>query len=117
MVIQGIEKLTLAEVEEAVAAGGRFVYYEYCISVVAASTRRPSAVVFLRPGDWGVLRGLPCCLVSLLLGWWGIPWGVIYTPLTLFNNLCGGCDVTDEALAFLSAQTEPDPRTEACDPA
>ena len=121
MTIHGIEKLTLADIEDAVAGGGRFVFYEYCISIVFASARRPTAVVLLRPGDWGVARGLPYCLVSLLFGWWGMPSGVIYTPLTLFNNLCGGCDVTDETLAWLAARLpgreEPDSRTQTCDPA
>jgi hypothetical protein len=33
-------------------------------------------------------------MVSLLLGWWGVPWGLIYTPLTLWSNLSGGREVT-----------------------
>jgi hypothetical protein len=34
--------------------------------------------------------------LSLLFGWWGLPWGLIYTPLTLWTNLSGGRDVTAE---------------------
>jgi hypothetical protein len=30
------------------------------------------------------------------LGWWGVPWGLIYTPLTLWTNLSGGRAVTAE---------------------
>jgi hypothetical protein len=105
MVIRGIKNRTLTEVEEEIAAGGRFVFYECCISLIVVSSRQPSDIYFLPPGNWGIIRGLPWCLISLICGWWGVPWGLIYTPLTLFNNLSGGCDVTDEVLAHL--QSEP----------
>jgi len=113
MRIRGIDNLTLEQIVGEVAAGGRFVYYEYCVSVVIASARRPSDIFFLRPNDWGLLRGLPYCLLSLLFGWWGFFWGLIYTPLTLFNNLSGGCDVTAEVLAWLRAEADLQPTVEA----
>jgi hypothetical protein len=68
----------------------RLVYYELCVSVVFVTLRRPSRVHKLRRREWGVVRGLPYTLVSLLVGWWGVPWGLIYTPLTLWTNLTGG---------------------------
>jgi hypothetical protein len=74
----------------------RWVYYEFCISLVFITLRQPSRVARLRPGEWGLVRGLPYTLVSLLLGWWGIPWGCIYTPLTVWTNLTGGRAVTPE---------------------
>jgi hypothetical protein len=94
MRIHGIDNLTPEELEQALAAGGRFVFYEYCISVVVATLRRPTGVYFLRSGELGLVRGLPFTLISLLLGWWGVPWGLIYTPLTLVTNLSGGRDAT-----------------------
>ncbi len=58
-----------------------------------------------RDGHWadetGLKRGVVYSLPSLLLGWWGVPWGLIYTPLTIFTNLSGGQDVTDEVWALL----------------
>jgi hypothetical protein len=101
MRIRGIDRLTLPEVQAIVAAGGRFVFYEFCISLVAATLRRPSSVWLLRPAERGMVRGLPYTAVSLLLGWWGIPWGFVYTPLVIATNLSGGRDVTDAALRFL----------------
>lgn len=101
MRIKGIENLTPAEVDAVLSGGGRFVFYEYCISLVFLTLRRPSAVVLLWPGELGLLRGLPYVGVSLLLGWWGIPWGIIYTPLTVLTNLSGGRDVTPEVRAML----------------
>jgi hypothetical protein len=37
-------------------------------------------------------------MVTLLFGWWGIPWGIIYTFSTLFKNINGGRNVTTEVL-------------------
>ena len=74
---------------------GRLVFYEYCISLGIVSLRRPSRVVRLRPGEWGLCRGLPYTILTLLLGWWGLPWGLVYTPLTLWTNLTGGRELTE----------------------
>lgn len=86
--------LTAEEREAALAAGGRFVCYEYCISFVILTLRCPTRVRLLREGESAWWQSLPYTLVSLLLGWWGVPWGVICTPLAVFTNLCGGHDVT-----------------------
>src|SRR5262245_60231826 len=101
MNIPGIEHLTLEELDAKLAAGSRFVYYEFCISLIIPVLRCPSRVYFLRPDELGLLRGLPYTVVSLLLGWWGIPWGIIYTPLTILTNISGGRDVTPAIRALL----------------
>lgn len=101
MRIQGIEHLTPQQLERDLAEGGRFVFYEYCISLIFISLRRPTSIYYLRPGEIGILRGLPFVFLSLILGWWGIPWGIIYTPLTIITNLAGGRDVTHDVQALL----------------
>jgi hypothetical protein len=73
---------------------GRWVVYEYCISLIAVSLRRTSRPIHLKPGQRAWIRGLPYVAISLLLGWWGLPWGVIYCPVTIFANLMGGLDIT-----------------------
>ena len=107
MRIHGIDGLTPAELDRELAAGGRFVFFEYCISLIALTLRRPSDIFFLRPYQYGIVRGLPYSLISLFLGWWGVPWGLIYTPLTLYTNLSGGRDVTAEVLAVLQPASSP----------
>jgi len=101
MRIHGIEGVTPAELEAQLAAGGRLIVFEYCISLIAVTFRRPSGVYFMRPGKRGVLRGFPYTMLSLLLGWWGVPWGLIYTPLVVLTNLSGGCDITADVRAQL----------------
>ena len=101
MQIRDVDAPSPPELEAALEAGSRFVYFEYCISLIFVTLRKPSAVVLLRKGEYGIIRGLPYSLLSILLGWWGLPWGLIYTPLALFTNLRGGRDVTAEVHAFL----------------
>jgi hypothetical protein len=106
MRIHGIENLTLSELEAALAAGGRFVFFEYCISLIVVTLRRRSDAYFLRAGQKGLFRGLPYAMLSLLLGWWGIPWGFIYTPLVVLTNLSGGCDITADVRMQLKHRME-----------
>lgn len=101
MRIRGIEHLSRAELDRELAAGRRLVFFEYCISLVIVTLRRPSAVYLLRPGERGFLRGLPYTMLSVLLGWWGVPWGLLYTPRVLLTNLSGGRDVTAEVRSVL----------------
>ncbi len=113
MRMHGIEGLTPAQVEAGLAAGGRFVLYEYCISFLVVTLRCPSRAHYLRRGERGVVRGLPYALVSVLLGWWGVPWGIIYTPLTLVTNLSGGWDVSEavwEAVCLPRDHPTPEPQ-------
>ena len=83
--------------------GGRWVVFEYCVSLVIMTVRRPSREYFLRNGERAWLRGLPYSLISLLFGWWGVPWGPILTPVTVYGNLTGGRPARMEGAATLAA--------------
>jgi hypothetical protein len=87
---------------------GPLVFYEYCVSFLFWTLRRPGRLVRLRPGERGVWRGLPYALASLLLGWWGVPWGLVYTPLVLWTDLTGGRVVTEEERAYWAARASPE---------
>jgi hypothetical protein len=86
-------QLNSVQTEESDSAG-RWIAFEYCISLIAITLRRQSRPIHIKTGQWVWLRGLPYVGVSLVFGWWGLPWGVIYTPVTVFANLTGGCDIT-----------------------
>ncbi len=108
MKINGVDGLTVAQVQSDVAKGGRFVVFQYCISVIVMTFRRGSDIYFIKAGESAFGRGLGYSLLTLLLGWWGIPWGPIYTIGALVTNFGGGKDVTKEILVSLnlaSAQT------------
>jgi hypothetical protein len=109
MAIIGAENLTDAELKGELQRGARLVVFEYCVSVLIMTFKRSTDVHLVRPGENAVVKGLPWTLLSLLLGWWGFPWGLIYTPAALAKNLSGGRDVTDLVLARIAPAPAPAP--------
>jgi hypothetical protein len=101
--IVGIEGLTGDQLQFELQSGGRFVVFQYCVSILVMSFKRSSEIRFLRANEPYALRALPYCALSLLLGWWGVPWGPIWTISTTYQNLRGGLDVTGEVVQSLSA--------------
>lgn len=96
MKIIGIEGLSLGEIDDELQNGGKFVIYQYCISIIIMSFKRGSNIYFVRAGESAFAKGFKYTLLSLVLGWWGIPWGPIYTIGTVITNCRGGKDVTEE---------------------
>ena len=105
--IRGIEGMKHGELDFELQRGARFVIFQYCISAVVVTFRRPSDIYFLRQGENPVAKGLPFTLLSLVAGWWGIPWGPIYTVQSIYNNSRGGKDVTQAVVNSLRAQAAP----------
>lgn len=97
--------MTIAQLQEEVANGGRFVMYTYCISLIVLSFRHSSPIYFIKSSDNAFCKGLPFTLLSLVFGWWGIPWGVFYTLGALVTNTAGGRDVTTAQMNALHRQT------------
>jgi hypothetical protein len=94
--IKGIEGLSPSEIDFELQRGAKFVLFQYCVSVVVLTFKRPSDIYFIRPGENAVVKSLPFTLLSLVAGWWGIPWGPIYTIQSVYNNFNGGKDVTQQ---------------------
>lgn len=103
--IRGTEGMRPGEVDFEIQRGARFVFFQYCISIVVLTFRRASDIYFLRQGESAVTKGLPFTLLSLVAGWWGIPWGPIYTIQSVYNNSRGGKDVTESVLNSVRAET------------
>jgi len=105
--IRGIEGMKHGELDFEIQRGAKFVLFQYCISIIVLTFRRPSDIYFLRQGENPVVKGLPFTLLSLVAGWWGIPWGPIYTIQSVYNNSRGGKDVTQAVVNSLRAQAAP----------
>lgn len=101
--IRGIEGMRAGEVDFEIQRGAKFVLFQYCISIIVLTFRRASDIYFLRQGESALTRGLPFTLLSLVAGWWGIPWGPIYTIQSVYSNSRGGIDVTHSVLKSLGA--------------
>ncbi len=96
VIIKGAEALTPQQLSSELSRGAKIVVFEYCVSIVVLTFKRPSAPHLVRAGQSALALSLPYTLLSLAFGWWGIPWGFIYTPMALYTNLSGGRDVTRE---------------------
>lgn len=99
--IIGIEGMTGPQLKAEIQNGGKFVVYQYCISIIILTFRRSSDIYFIRSGESRLTPGLIYSLISLFLGWWGIPWGPIYTIGAFITNFGGGKDVTQAVLASM----------------
>lgn len=91
-----MDEATLTEAEREVIAGGRYLVFDYCWSLVI-SFKHASPPMLVRAGDDGFGAALRYSLVSFVFGWWGIP-GPIWVFTTLRHNARGGQDVTLETL-------------------
>lgn len=96
MSIKGMDNMTTAELNYELNKGGKFVRYEYCVSIIVMTFKRSSNVYFIKSEENPFLKGLIYTLISLIFGWWGFPWGPIYTIGSIFTNSFGGRDITEE---------------------
>ncbi len=96
--LAGTEGMTLGDIELDVLKGGRFLRYYWNVSVVVLSFRNSTALTYVRSDRSAGAGALGWGLFSLLFGWWGFPWGIVHTPLSLWHNIRGGSDHTHEVL-------------------
>lgn len=101
MEIKNMEGLSPLQLKREIEHGGKFVIYEYTISILIITFRRSSDIYFIKSNENAVVKGLGFTLLSFFLGWWGIPWGPIYTIGCLYRNLSGGKEVTQEVVQHL----------------
>ncbi len=104
--ILGIEGMSPQELVFELQRGGKFVRYQWCVSALIITFKRFSAVHFVRAGESRQMKGLQWTLLSLVAGWWGIPWGPIWTIQSLVVNLKGGEDLTDSIARALRLPAE-----------
>ncbi len=100
MAVNNIEGLSTQQLINEVQHGGKFVVYYYAISIVIMTFRRGSDVYFIRKSESAFKFGWKYLLISSILGWWGFPWGPIYTIQSIFTAFTGK-DVTAEIMAQL----------------
>lgn len=104
MNIVGLDNVTPTQLKAEIQAGTRFVVFQYCFSVIVMTFKQGSSVYVIRPGDSAFTKSLPFSLCSFILGWWGIPWGPIWTISTIVRNCQGGVDVTSGVLRSIESQ-------------
>jgi hypothetical protein len=107
MKINGIEGMTQDQLRFELQRGAKIVCYQYCISIFILSFRRSSDAYYIPAGQSSVGKGLPWTVVTLVMGWWGIPWGPIFSIQSLITNFKGGKDLTPEFSARFAQPAPP----------
>ena len=99
--IVGIQGMSPQQVAFEVQRGAKFVQYQYCVSALVVTFKRGTDIYFVPAEQNRSIKGLGWTLLTLVAGWWGIPWGPIYTVQSLWVNLRGGLDLTPQAATAL----------------
>lgn len=101
--IKGIENMTYQQLYADIEKGGKFVMFTYTISIVVMTFRRPINTIYYVKSDESTIKyGWSSLLISLFLGWWGIPFGPIYTIQSIIRAFTGK-NITDDVVNHLEA--------------
>lgn len=71
-----------------VTAQPRYAIFYEVKSFIFVTTRTPIQGIFC--SECAEKKAVRATAITWLLGWWGIPWGFIYSPQAIFTNLFGG---------------------------
>jgi hypothetical protein len=110
MEIKNIQGLRVSEIKHLVNQGAKFVIFPYTVSIIVMTFKRSSSIYFIKPDENTFKYSYGHVGVNLLFGWWGIPWGPIYTIGASYRHLAGGKDVTQLVLSQL-IQNDPEADT------
>lgn len=110
MLIKNIDGLSVSQIKEQVNRGGKFVIFPYTISFIIMTLKRSSDIYFVRNEENSFKYSYSYVLINFIIGWWGLPWGPIYTIGAIYNHIIGGKDVTAIVLSEL-IQNDPEADT------
>ena len=100
--INGIENMSGMELSSELQKGGKFVVYEYTVSLLVITFFRSSNITFVKADENDVAKGLGYTFLTLILGWWGIPWGPIRSIQSIATNFKGGKDITERIVSAMN---------------
>ncbi len=87
--------------------GGVSVTFVAVVSIGIMTFRHPVHIEFKQKEGIGLIRfvwGVVWAVFSGVLGWWGVPWGFIYTPIAIVTNLLGGTESTQAQIDMLNSE-------------
>ena len=102
--IKNIEGMSNAEIKDEISRGGKFVYFTYTVSILIMTFKRPTDIYFVKADEATLKYSAPYLLLSLVAGWWGIPWGPIYTIGSIATSFKGN-DITSVVMSDLTASS------------
>jgi hypothetical protein len=96
MAIIGFQGLSAEQIKQEVAAGGRFVQFEYNATPIL-TFKASSPIFFIRKGQDPIVYAKKYILISQIFGWLGIP-GIFTNSSVIKRCREGGHDVTNRIL-------------------
>jgi len=110
MEIKNIEGLRVSQIRDMVQQGGKFVVFPYTVSFILMTLKRSSDIYFIKADENTFKYSYGYVFLNLIVGWWGFPWGPIYTIGSAYHHITGGKDLTPEVMSHL-AQHDPEANT------
>lgn len=110
MEIKNIEGLRVSQIREMVQQGGKFVVFPYTVSFILMTLKRSSDIYFIKADENTFKYSYGYVLLNIIVGWWGIPWGPIYTIGSAYHHIVGGKDLTQAVMSHLT-QHDPEANT------
>ncbi|HYV91748.1 MAG TPA: hypothetical protein VE978_08195 [Chitinophagales bacterium] len=90
---------TVEELTGLIDNGGKFIIFQYCISLPLVLTlKRFSPAILIKKDDNINKYRSRYNLLTILFGWWCIPPGIINSIRSLNINKLGGIDITDDIM-------------------
>jgi hypothetical protein len=99
-----MDSLTVEEINFEISYSARLIVFQYCISIVVMTFKRSGDIYFIKKGQSSFKHGVGPTITTLLFGWWGIPWGPIYSLGAIFTNLGGGKDLTQNVMSSFNSK-------------
>jgi hypothetical protein len=90
---------SIDDLKKEINNGSKFIVFQYCVSLFFAVTlRRFSPAILIKENSLFNKYKRKYNIISYIFGWWGIPWGPIYTIKSININNNGAVDVTEEIM-------------------
>ena len=103
-IIKNTEGLSTDQINDELQKGAKFVIFSYTISVIVITSRRTSDIYFIKADEPSFKYSWKYSLLTLFFGWWGIPFGPIFSLVSFYKNFTDGKDITKEVLNHINAQ-------------
>lgn len=82
---------------KSITKDSKVIQYQFCFSLIFISFTFPTRFL-LESDDSRKFHNAAACLFTFLFGWWGVPWGPLYSIQSIYRNLKGGSTQTVESL-------------------
>jgi len=107
--IRNTAGFSLEQFYSSLSEGACIMSYGYCISAIAFTYRLMSPPYYIKAGEMPSAYRKKYNTLSVIFGWWGLPWGPIYTFDMLRinrNKKGGGVNITEDVLLAVQHKYE-----------